>query len=512
MRPLAFDPESIELPSGHFINGALRDTSEERIEVLRPSDAKKLGSIPDATEATVDEAVANSLDAWRSSGWGRAPPRTRGKVLRRWADLIDRDVGQLAQLEAVGSTRPVARAYAEDVPFTAEAIRFFGELADKLGGEVASTRSASLGFVASEPYGVVAAIAPWNFPLSMCSWKCGPALAAGNAVVFKPSELTPFSTLRLAQLAIEAGIPPGIFNVVNGRGNRAGSSLVRHPQIGKVSFTGSTRSGARVMADAALTGTKPVTLELGGKSPQLVFENVPDLRHVARCIVRGFTSNAGQSCVAGSRLIAHRNIVEPLLGAIRPMLADLRPDPTWHGSMSFEPIISRPQSARIQLLITQSRDAGAEIETGGDPFDEMDGCFFRPTLIRQVTSSMPVIREEIFGPVLTVQTFETEEEGLHLAGHPTYGLAAGVHTSDVGQALRAMRAIAAGTIWINRYSRSADMIIPTGGFQQSGIGKDLGAQAVHGCLRYKSVLVDFDSCLDSDESGVPAGGRGKGKS
>lgn len=492
MPVLSFDPSSIELPSGHFINGALRETSEDRIEVRRPADTRVLGSIPDGTDATIDEAVSNAAIACRRSGWATAPPRARTRVMLRWADLIHRDAVRLAQLEAAGSTRPVSRAYADDVPFTAEAIRFFAELADKLGGDVASTRALSLGLIASEPYGVVGAIAPWNFPLSMCSWKCGPALAAGNAIVLKPSELTPFSTLRLAQLAIEAGIPPGVFNVVNGRGCTAGSSLVRHPQTGKISFTGSTRTGAHIMADAALSGVKPVTLELGGKSPQLVFEKVPDLRHVAQCIVRGFTSNAGQSCVAGSRLIAHRNIVEPLLAAIDPLLADLSPGLTWEEPSRFEPIISSSQCDRIQSLVHQSRDAGAEIVAGGGRFQGMQGCFFRPTIIRRVSSSMSIVREEIFGPVLTVQIFDTEEEGIELAGHPTYGLAAGVHTSDIGQALRAMRGIAAGTVWINRYNRSGDMIIPTGGFKQSGIGKDLGVQALQGCLRYKSVLVDFD--------------------
>ncbi len=490
---LDFDPSTVPLSQGHFIGGARYLTDEAQIAVYRPSDGKLLGYIPDASAATVDYAVSNALQAWKTSGWATQPPRERAKVLTRWAELIDRNAVSLAQLEAVSSTRPVAEAYASDVPFTAEAIRFFAELADKLGGDFAATRQDSVGFVAAEPYGVIGAITPWNFPLSMCSWKCGPALAAGNAVVLKPSELTPFSTLRLAELAIEAGMPPGIFNVVNGRGATTGTALTRHPDISKVSFTGSTRTGAAIMSDAALHGTKPVTLELGGKSPQLVFERVPNLAHTARCVARGFTSNGGQACVAGTRLIVHERIVEPLLDAVRLQLAHIAPGPLWRSTTSYSPIISRGQAERIDSVIAESRAGGAEVIFGGGYFEGTDGGYFhRPTLLANVTPSTPAVREELFGPVLTIQTFREEDEGIALAGHPTYGLCAGVHTSDIGQALRAMRRIAAGTVWINRYGRSGDMIIPTGGFKQSGIGKDLGRQALEASLRFKSVLIDFD--------------------
>jgi len=491
--PLDFDPSTVSLPQGHFIGGAYYSIDEAQIAVYRPSDGQLLGYIPDASEDTIDYAVSNAVQAWKTSGWATQPPRERAKVLTRWADLIDRDAVSLAQLEAVSSTRPVAEAYASDVPFTAEAIRFFAELADKLGGDFAATRRDSVGFVTSEPYGVIGAITPWNFPLSMCSWKCGPALAAGNAVVLKPSELTPFSTLRLAELAIEAGMPPGIFNVVNGRGATTGAALTRHPDISKISFTGSTRTGATIMSDAALNGTKPVTLELGGKSPQLVFEEVPDLTHTARCIARGFTSNGGQACVAGTRLIVHKRIAEPLLEAVQLQLAHVAPGPLWRSTTRYSPIISRTQAERIESLIDESRASGAELIFGGGYFEDTGGGYFhRPTLLANVTESTPAVKQELFGPVLTIQTFEDEGEGIALAGHPTYGLCAGVHTRDIGQAMRAMRRIAAGTVWINRYGRSGDMIIPTGGFKQSGIGKDLGRQALEASMRHKSVLIDFD--------------------
>ena len=486
-----FDPRSIAVSSGHFIGGRLvQDTP--RLGVLRPSDGQMHADLPLADASTVDAAVQNAWQTWRSSDWARRAPRDRARVLRRWADLIDADVALLAPLEAVCSTRPVRDATAWDVPFTAEGLRFFAEYADKLGGDVAATRHDHLGMVVAEPYGVVGAITPWNFPLVMMSWKVGAALAAGNAVVLKPSEMTPFSAVRLAELAVQAGVPAGLFNVVQGDGRTTGDALTRHPLIAKMTFTGSTRTGAAIMASCALQGPKPVTLELGGKSPQLVFDDAPDLDRLAGIIAGAITGNAGQVCVAGSRLIVQRGIAEALVDRIAARFAALRPGATWDADATLSPIISAPQAARILDIVERARDAGAQVRCGGGLFDGgPGGAYFQPTLMEGVTASNPAVQEEIFGPVLTVQTFDTEEEGLALAAHEHYGLAAGVHTADIGRALRAMRGISAGTVWINRYGRSADFVIPTGGYHQSGIGKDLGRQAVEANLRFKSVLIDF---------------------
>lgn len=463
-----------------------------RISVRRPSDNQVHAELPLADAATVDAAVQDAWRAWRTSNWARRAPRERARVLRRWADLIEADVGSLAPLEAVCSTRPVRDASAWDVPFTAEGLRFFAEYADKLGGDVAATRHDHLGMVVAEPYGVVGAITPWNFPLVMVSWKVGAALAAGNAVVLKPSELTPFSAVRLAELAIEAGVPPGMFNVVQGDGQTTGDAMTRHPLVSKMTFTGSTRTGASIMSACALHGPKPVTLELGGKSPQLVFDDAPDLDRLAGIVAGAITGNAGQVCVAGSRLIVQRGIAEALVECVMARFDALRPGATWDDAATMAPIISAGQASRILDIVARARDSGAELRCGGELFDGgPGGAYVRPTLIAGVAADNPAVREEIFGPVLTVQTFEDEGEGLALAGHANYGLAAGVHTADIGRALRAMRAISAGTVWINRYGRSDDFVIPTGGYHQSGIGKDLGRQAVEANLRFKSVLIDF---------------------
>ncbi|MFS8981393.1 aldehyde dehydrogenase family protein [Cupriavidus necator] len=486
-----FDPQTVSVASGHFIGGRLVPDAG-RIPVRRPSDNQVHAELPLADAAAVDAAVQDAWKAWRTSDWARRAPRERARVLRRWADLIEADVQGLAPLEAVCSTRPVRDASAWDVPFTAEGLRFFAEYADKVGGEVAATRHDHLGMVVAEPYGVVGAITPWNFPLVMVSWKVGAALAAGNAVVLKPSELTPFSAVRLAELAIEAGVPPGLFNVVQGDGRTTGDALTRHPLVSKMTFTGSTQTGAAIMASCALQGPKPVTLELGGKSPQLVFDDAPDLDRLAGIIAGAITGNAGQVCVAGSRLIVQRGVAEPLVDRIAARFAALRPGATWDNAATLPPIISAAQAARILDIVERACSPGVRVRSGGGLFDSgPGGAYFQPTLIEGVRADNPAVQEEIFGPVLTVQTFDDEEEGLALAAHERYGLAAGVHTADIGKALRAMREISAGTVWINRYGRSGDFVIPTGGYHQSGIGKDLGRQAVEANLRFKSVLIDF---------------------
>jgi aldehyde dehydrogenase (NAD+) len=301
-----FDPAHVVVRSGHFIGGEYVDEGARRIDVARPSDGVIYASVPVADEAMVDRAVENAWQAFRTSNWARMAPRERASILRRFADLIASDVDTLAPLESLGSTRPIRDASAWDVPFTAEGVRFYAEFADKIGGDVIATDHDHLGMTIAEPYGVIGAIAPWNFPLVMASWKIAPALAAGNAVVLKPSEMTPFSVLRLAELAVQAGVPKGIFNVVQGDGRNTGDALVRHPKISKVTFTGSTRTGASIMAACAESGTKPVTLELGGKSPQIVFADAPRLDDVARRIATAISSNAGQVCVAGSRLLVDR--------------------------------------------------------------------------------------------------------------------------------------------------------------------------------------------------------------
>ncbi len=489
----SFDPTTIRPKGYHFIHG-VAVTGGESITVYRPSDNVAYSEIPDAGADIVDQAVQSAQRAIKESGWATRAPRDRARVLRRWADLVDSQAIELGKLEAISSTRPVQDAIGWDVPTTAECIRFYSEFADKHGGDIAATQADQLGMVIAEPIGVVGAIAPWNFPLVMATWKIAPALAAGNAVVLKPSEMTPFSVLRLAELAVEAGLPAGLFNVVTGLGHTTGDAIVRHPGIGKVTFTGSTKTGAHIMAACAHTGPKPVTLELGGKSPQIVFGDVEDIDKVAATISRAILNNAGQVCVAGSRLLVQDTVAEALLEKLVACSKTVNAGPTWSASTTYSPIISQGQAKGIDERVQKSIRDGACAHIGGNFIgDPESGAYFQPTLLTNVDNSMAAVQEEIFGPVMTVQTFATEEEAYALANDSVYGLAAGVYTSNINRGLRAIRQIQAGTVWMNRYGRSADFIIPTGGYKQSGIGKDLGRQAYEANLKFKSVLIGIEA-------------------
>lgn len=489
---LSFDPNKVSVPTGNYIDGQSCQTRGETLAIKRPSDGQVYAELNEAQAGDVDRAVQVAHRAARESGWATCSPRERGRVLRRWASLIEQDAHQLGQLEALGSTRPIADVINHEIPFTAEAIRFYAECADKYSGDLFPTQSSSLGMLLTEPFGVIGAITPWNFPLSMASWKCGPALAAGNAVVLKPSELTPFSTVRMAELAVQAGLPAGILNIVQGRGEVAGSALVRHPLVRKVSFTGSTQTGAQIMSDAAQFGMKPVTLELGGKSPQVVFDDAGDIDELAARILRGFTANGGQACVAGTRLIVQRGIADALTEKLIALCRTFRPGLTWDENTRYAPMIDARQGNKVAAVVAAAKAAGAEVLVGGERFaDTGDGWFWQPTLLTGMAADNPAIQTEIFGPVLTIQRFDEEEEALRMAAHDTYGLCAGVHTLNLPRALRAVRQLAAGTVWVNRYGRSGDFIIPTGGFLGSGIGKDLGRQAFQACQQQKSVLIDF---------------------
>ncbi|WP_226568404.1 aldehyde dehydrogenase family protein [Mangrovibacter yixingensis] len=488
----SFDPDSVGLSSGHFVDGAFTVAKGETLSVMRPSDGKCYAEINNAEAGLVDQAVTVAEEKRKSSGWSSCSPRERGAVLRRWADLIDADIEYLAKLEAVGSTRPISDVISHEVPFTAEALRFYAECADKFSGDVFPTRQDSLGMLISEPYGVIGAITPWNFPLSMASWKCGAALASGNAVVLKPSELTPFSTARFAELAVVAGLPAGVLNVVQGSGQTTGNALVSHPLVRKISFTGSTETGAKIMCQAALSGTKPVTLELGGKSPQLVFDDAGDVDEIAERIFLGFTTNAGQACVSGSRLIIQKGIANAVIDKLVEMCQQPVPGMTWNAETRYCPLIDRRQGEKVHSIVSASVQAGAELIVGGKRFeDTAEGWFWQPTLLGNVSQDNIAVQQEIFGPVLTIQIFENEEEAIALAKHDIYGLCAGVHTLNLQRAMRLMRTLDAGTVWINRYRRTKDFIIPTGGFQGSGMGKDLGRQSFESCMRQKSVLIDF---------------------
>lgn len=489
----SFDPDLIgTLATSNFVGGRRMLGEGAAIEVRRPSDARVYGILDSASAAQVDAAVEDAWHAYKTSGWAATDPRARMTVMRRWADLIDADAALLAPMEAAGSTRTIGEVLAWDLSYTAETLRFFAEFADKEGGEVVATTPDKFGFTITEPYGVVAAIAPWNLPLVMAAWKIAPAIAAGNSVVLKPSELTPFSIVRVAELAIEAGLPAGVFNVVQGDGLSVGDPLCRHPLVSKVSFTGSTATGIAIMRACAETGPKPVTLELGGKSPQIVFADANDLAQTAATVARAITLNSGQVCVAGSRLLVQETVADEVIGRIIAAFEAHRIGATWAQDTTMGPIVSEKQLGQIDALVSRALATGGKALTGGGRAPApQDGSYYQPTLLGGLAQDSEAVQGEIFGPVMTVQTFGDEAEAYALANDSRYGLAAGVHTGDLNRALRATRALEAGTIWVNRYGRSNDFMLPTGGFKQSGIGKDLGREAYMANRKSKAALIQL---------------------
>lgn len=363
----SFDPETIGTQvRNNFIGGRRTLGRGTPLEVRRPSDARVYAALDSADADQVDVAVQDAWRAYKMSGWAATDPRARMKVMRRWADLIETDAALLAPLEAIGSTRTITEILAWDISYTAECLRFFAEFADKAGGEVIATTPDKLGLTITEPYGVVAAVAPWNLPLVMAAWKIAPAIAAGNSVVLKPSELTPFSIVRVAELAIEAGLPAGVFNLVQGDGLGVGDPLCRHPLVSKVSFTGSTRTGIAIMEACAQTGPKPVTLELGGKSPQIVFADANDLGVAAATVAKAITLNSGQVCVAGSRLLVQDSVADEVIDRIKAACEAHCHGQTWSAATTMGPIISEKQLGAIDSIVARALAAGGEALTGED--------------------------------------------------------------------------------------------------------------------------------------------------
>jgi aldehyde dehydrogenase (NAD+) len=485
-----FDPNSVAAITDHLIGGRRVAGDGAEIALVRPSDGAGIGAIRAADEALVDAAVRGADEARLRSGWATATPTERAQVLKAWADLIDARRTELGRLEAATTTRPVADVLARDLVRAAGAVRYFAEWADKIEGTLIAGANSGTTFLKPEPYGVIASIAPFNFPAINAIWKSAPALATGNAVVLKPSELTPSSAVMIAELAIEAGLPAGLFNVIQGAG-ATGSALVRHPLTAKITFTGSSATGARVMADAAMTGTKPLTLELGGKTPQLVMDDTHDLDALAATIAGGFLANAGQVCTAGTRLIAPRHLLDELTERIIGIAKQRVAGPTWDMRASLPPIISEKQAARIDRMLAETVADGASVLTGGRRCASMNaGAYVEPTVLAGVPDTSVGFREEFFGPVLSVYAYDDEDEALAMANHPSYALAASLYTTSAAKALALPARLNAGTVWVNGHGRQPDFATPQGGFSGSGFGKEMGRAGLEGFLRFKTVWLN----------------------
>ncbi|WP_296659554.1 aldehyde dehydrogenase [Paraburkholderia sp.] len=471
-----------------FIDGAYRDAYSGRtFDCVSPIDARVLASVADCGAADVDAAVAAARRAFDAQVWAGLNPRARKSVLLRWAALMREHLDELALLETLDAGKPIGDTTTVDVPGAAYCVQWFAEAIDKIGGEVAPADHHLVGLVTREPIGVVAAVVPWNFPILMASWKFGPALAAGNSVVLKPSEKSPLTAIRVAQLAHEAGIPAGVFNVLPG-GGEPGKLLALHRDVDCLAFTGSTGVGKQIMQYAGQSNLKRVWLELGGKSPNIVLPDCPDLDRAANAAASAIFYNMGEMCTAGSRLLVHRDIKDVFLAKLVEAARQYVPGNPLDPKTSMGAIVDKIQLERVLSYIEAGRKE-AKLLLGGDRVNESSGGFYLQPTVFDTHHDSKIAREEIFGPVLSVITFSTIDEAVRIANDTDYGLAAAVWTANLTHAHDIARRLRAGTVWVNCYDEGGDMNFPFGGFKESGNGRDKSLHALEKYTELKSTLV-----------------------
>lgn len=472
----------IEQPTGLFINNQfVRSAQGKTFEVINPSTEEELAQVYESREEDVDTAVDYATAAFES--WSTTDPAFRAGCLYRLADKIEEHAEELAGLESLDNGKALVSARG-DIQLVVAYIRSTAGIADKIMGTVPETGETHFSFTRREPIGVCGQIIPWNFPLLMWSWKIAPALAAGNTVVMKTAESTPLSALYASKFIEECGFPAGVYNILSGFGKITGNALAMHPKIKKIAFTGSTATGKHIMKCAAESNLKKVTLELGGKSPNLIFADA-DMDATVRNIVLGIYYNAGEVCSAGSRVYVEDSVYDQVLEKLKVASNELIVgDPFGEGVFQGAQT-SKNQLDKILGYVEIGRSEGATLVAGGERIGDK-GFFIRPTIFGDVTEDMRIVREEIFGPVVVVSRFSDVDDAVRLANNTSYGLAAGIHTTNVNTAINVARKIKAGTVWINTYNDFHAMV-PFGGFGQSGIGREMGIEAIDNYTQVKAV-------------------------
>jgi betaine-aldehyde dehydrogenase len=472
-----------------WINGQWTDSIDGKpMSIENPATGEKIAEVVDAGRRDVDRAVKAAHEAFYDGRWSRLTPAERSLAILRLADLLEKRVADFARRESENTGKPYqVVSLGADLPFTVDNLRFFAAAARDTHGHYAGEYlKGYTSIYRREPVGVVGQVAPWNYPLMMAVWKIGPALAAGCTVVLKPAPTTPLTALMLAELTAEAGIPPGVINVITG-GNDTGQALVEHPDVRMVSLTGSTNTGKKIMRTAADT-LKRVHLELGGKAPFIVFEDA-DVSNVANIATMTSTFNTGQDCTAATRVYVEKSRLKSVTEAIVEGVRGVNVGLPFEDGVQMGPLISAVQRERVQGFVERARSAGAKVLVGGGvPKDHPKGYYFEPTVITDVDQRSEIIQSEVFGPVLTISSFKDENEAIRLGNDVLYGLAASLWTKDIGRAMRISRDLEFGTVWINDHIPLTSET-PHGGFKQSGFGKDLSAEAVNDYRITKHVMV-----------------------
>ncbi len=476
-----------------FIDGEFRDAKGGATFVsINPATEQPIVDIASAGVDDVDAAVAAARAAFESGPWSEMPARQRGRIIWRIGELLRENLEEVAILETIDNGKPIFESRYVDIPMVAEVFQYYAGWADKVHGEVIPVSGNALDYTLREPLGVVAAIVPWNFPLLLASWKIAPALAMGNTVIVKPASNTSLTALKLAELASQAGLPPGVLNVITGSGAVVGNALVEHPGIDKIAFTGATSTGQGILRRSADT-LKRITLELGGKSPNVVFADA-DLDAAAKGATNGIFYGKGEVCAAGSRLLVEKSVAEEFIDRVVELTERMVPGDPMDPKTRMGAIVSKEQMETVLSYVDAGKSEGARLRTGGDRAVVGDGSgyFLRPAVFDQVDNAMKIAQEEIFGPVLAAITFEEEDDAIALANDTPYGLAAAVWSRDIGRAHRVARRLKAGTVWVNTYNRY-DTAAPFGGYKESGYGRELGVHALEHYSQVKNVWVDLGS-------------------
>lgn len=484
---------NITIKTGLFINNEFVPSKDgSQITTPNPATGENLATVSAASPEDVDDAVKAARTAFKTTWGKKSTPGQRASLLYKWAELIEADIDNISEIDSMDNGKPLWMARDLDVNDSVGCLRYYAGLAEKIEGRtIEQEEGVKLAFTRNEPIGVCGQIIPWNYPTPIFTWKVGPALAAGNCIVMKPAEQTPLSALRLAELSVEAGFPPGVINIINGTGSVAGRAIASHMDIDKVAFTGSTATGRSIMEAASKSNLKKVSLELGGKSPVVVFDNA-DLDQAANWVCMGILFNHGQDCTAGSRLFVQDTIKDKFLSMLKTKFEEYIIGDPFNIKTFQGPQVSKQQQDRVNSYIKSGIDEGATVITGGEsrlsslPSNLKKGFFVAPTIFSDCNRNMKIVDEEIFGPVLAVQTFSTEEEAIEKANDTKYGLGAGIFSENASQCMRMVHALEAGTVWCNNYVALSNSV-PFGGTKQSGFGRELGVEGLNEYTQTKAI-------------------------